>query len=316
MNNQLEVGRDQAVQPLRQRTRFLTRLDQQKYILLLLLPALIWYVIFKYLPMIGSYMAFTDYGFSAQISFVGWDNFRRLFLSPGFWQALRNTLIISGYYLLFYFPLPIILSLLLNEFISVKIKRALQFIIYIPHFFSWVVVGGFFVMLLSPGSGAVNEIIKAFGHEPIFFMVSPRWFRTAVLLASHIWKDVGYGTVIYIATLATIDPELYDAAWVDGAGYWHRLIHITLPSLRSTIATVLLLQVANILKVFDQILVMYNPAVYEVADVLSTYSYTEGLQNGDIGFATAIGLFTSVTSLLLIFGTNYFSKKAMKESIL
>lgn len=292
-----------------------SRFNQQKYILLLLLPGLVWYIIFAYMPMIGSYLAFTNSGLAAKVSFVGFDNFKRLFMSPDFWRAFKNTLVISAYYLIFYFPLPIILSLLINEFRSRKLKRAIQFIVYIPHFFSWAVVGSLFVMILSPSSGFVNEIVKALGGEPIYFMVSPRWFRT-ILTSSHIWKDVGYGTVIYIATLSTVDLELYDAASVDGAGYWGRLWHVTMPCLRSTIAVVLLLQVANILRLFEQVLVMYSPAVYEVSDVLNTYAFAEGLQNGNIGFATTIGLFTSVVSLLLVLGTNSLSKKFFKESIL
>ena len=294
---------------------FWERVNRQKYVLLLLIPGLIWYIIFSYLPMIGSYLAFTNTGLTANPTFIGLDNFKRLFMSPDFWRAFKNTLIISAYYLIFYFPLPIILSLLINEFRKVKFKRTVQFVIYIPHFFSWAVVGSIFVMMLSPTSGVVNEIVKALGGEPIYFMVSPKWFR-AILTTSHIWKDVGYGTVIYIATLSTIDPGLYEAATVDGAGYWGRLWHITLPCLRSTIAVVLLLQVANILRLFEQVLVMYGPAVYEVADVLNTYAYAEGLQNGNIGYATTISLFTSIVSLLLVFGTNSLSKKFMKESIL
>lgn len=297
------------------RAKFWARFNQQKFILLLLLPGLLWYIIFAYLPMIGSYLAFTNAGLAAKISFVGFDNFKRLFMSPDFWRAFKNTLIISAYYLIFYFPLPIILSLLINEFRSTKLRRFIQFVVYIPHFFSWAVVGSLFVMILSPSSGIVNDIVKALGGEPIYFMVSPRWFR-AILTTSHIWKDVGYGTVIYVATLSTVDLELYDAASVDGAGYWGRLWHVTLPCLRSTIAVVLLLQVANILRLFEQVLVMYSPAVYEVADVLNTYSFAEGLQNGNIGFATTIGLFTSVVSLLLVLGTNSLSKKFLKESIL
>ncbi len=309
--NSVEVGAPK----LQPQSKFRARFNQQKWVLLLLLPGVLWYVIFSYLPMIGSYLAFTNAGLSANVSFVGMDNFKRLFLSPDFWRALKNTLIISAYYLIFYFPLPIILSLLINEFRSAKLKRGIQFIVYIPHFFSWAVVGSLFVMILSPGSGIINEVIKALGGEPIYFMVSPKWFR-AILTTSHIWKDVGYGTVIYIATLSTVDLELYDAASVDGAGYWGRLWHITMPCLRSTVAVVLLLQVANILRLFEQVLVMYGPAVYEVSDVLNTYSFTEGLQNGNIGYAATIGLFTSLVSLLLVFGTNSLSKKFLKESIL
>jgi putative aldouronate transport system permease protein len=312
MNNTLDL---KTIKPIKPRSKFMSRFNQQKFVLLLLLPGFLWYIMFSYLPMIGSYLAFTDAGLAAKVSFIGFDNFKRLFMSPDFWRALKNTLIISAYYLLFYFPLPIILSLLINEFRSAKLKRCIQFIVYIPHFFSWAVVGSLFVMILSPGSGIVNEVIKSLGGEPIYFMVSPQWFR-AILTSSHIWREVGYGTVIYIATLSTIDLELYDAASVDGAGYLGRLWHITFPCLRSTIAVVLLLQVAGILRLFEQILVMYGPAVYEVSDVLNTYSFTEGLQNGNIGYAATIGLFTSVVSLLLVFGTNSLSKKFLKESIL
>jgi putative aldouronate transport system permease protein len=314
MDNAAELKANLVKAP-KVRSKFMARLNQQKYVLLLLLPTLIWYILFSYMPMIGSYIAFTNMGQSANVTFIGLENFRRLFLSPDFWRAFQNTLIISGMYLVFYFPLPIILSLLINEFGSVHFKRTVQFVVYIPHFFSWAVIGSIFVMMLSPSSGPVNELIKVFGGKPIYFMVSNDWFRY-ILLSSQMWKEVGYGTVIYIATLATIDPELYDAAWVDGAGYFGKLWHITLPCLRSTIAVVLLLQVASILRIFDQILVMYGPAVYQVADVLQTYSFTEGLQNGDLGYATTIGLFTSITSLLLVFGTNSLSKKIMHESIL
>ena len=315
MMTKSEVQTNQEIHLPKKKVSLLTRINQQKYILLLLLPAVIWYAIFMYTPMAFSIVAFTDYGFSANINWVGLANFQRLFLSPGFWNALENTLIISCYNLLFYFPLPIILALLINEFRSLAIKRVIQFIVYIPHFFSWAVVGSIFVMLLSPSSGIVNEVVKFFGGEPIYFFVSPKWFRS-ILVSSHIWRDVGYGAVIYIATLVTIDPELYDAAWVDGAGAWGKLVNITLPSLYSTIATVLLLQVASILRLFEQVLVMYNPAVYDVADVLNTYAFVEGLQNGDFGFATAISLFTSVTSTILVFGTNYLSKKFFHESVL
>jgi putative aldouronate transport system permease protein len=306
---------EQLVKEPHPRSKLLARINAQKFILLLLLPGLIWYIIFAYLPMVGSYLAFTNTGLTANPTFIGFDNFKRLFMSPDFWRAFKNTLIISVYYLIFYFPLPIILSLLINEFRKVAFKRTIQFVIYIPYFFSWAVVGSIFIMILSPSSGIVNDIIKVLGGEPIYFMVSPKWFR-AILTSSHIWKDVGYGTVIYIATLSTIDPGLYEAATVDGAGYWARLWYITLPCLRSTIAVVLLLQVAHILKLFEQVFVMYGPAVYEVADVLNTYAYAEGLQNGNFGFAATISLFTSVISLLLVLGTNGLSKKFLKESIL
>ncbi len=292
-----------------------SKFKRQKAVLLLLIPGVVWYLIFKYAPMAGAIAAFTDYGTRADISFTGLENFKQLFGSPGFWGAFRNTLLISLYNLLFYFPLPIILALLMNEIVIARIKRAIQFVVYIPHFFSWVVIGAIFSMVLSPSNGFVNQIISAFGLEPQYFMVDPKWFRS-VLVSSYIWRDVGYGTIIYIATISSIDEQLYDAATVDGSGYWGKLLYVTLPSLKSTIATVLLLTVARILLIFEQVLVMYVPPVYSVSEVLTTYSFTEGLLNGNIGYATAVSLFTAVISAILVIGCNKASKKFLDESIL
>lgn len=292
-----------------------SKLKRQRAVLLLLIPGVVWYLIFKYAPMTGAIAAFTDYGTRADISFIGLENFKQLFGSPGFWGAFRNTLLISLYNLLFYFPLPIILALLMNEIVINRIKRVVQFVVYIPHFFSWVVIGAIFSMVLSPSNGFVNQIISAFGLEPQYFMVDPKWFRS-VLVSSYIWRDVGYGTIIYIATISSIDEQLYDAATVDGSGYWGKLLYVTLPSLKSTIATVLLLTVARILLIFEQVLVMYVPPVYSVSEVLTTYSFTEGLLNGNIGYATAVSLFTAVISAVLVIGCNKASKKFLDESIL
>ncbi len=292
-----------------------SKFKRQKAILIMLIPGVLWYLFFRYAPMLGAVTAFTDYGTKAQISFIGLDNFRQLFTSPGFWGAFRNTLIISFLNLVFYFPLPIILALMMNEIIHIRFKKLVQFIVYIPHFFSWVVVGAIFVMILSPSEGIVNEIIQLLGGKSIYFMAMPQYFR-GVLVASYMWRDVGYGTVIYVATLSTVDPQLYDAATVDGAGYLGKLKYVTLPSIKSTIATVLLLTVARILMIFEQVLVMTGPTVLSVSEVLSTYSYTEGLLNGNIGYATAVSLFTAVVSALLVVGCNMTSKKALGESIL
>jgi putative aldouronate transport system permease protein len=266
--------------------------------------------------MVGVLYAFTDYGWSPEVSFIGLENFQRLFQAPQFWRALRNTLIISSMKLIILFPLPIILSLLMNEIPSIQTKRTVQFIVYIPHFFSWVVVGAFFVMLLSPVNGPINNLIRALGGEPIFFFANNRWFRW-VLVVSDMWKNVGFGTVIYVATLSAVSRELYEAAIVDGANRWQQVWHISLPALFTTIAVVLLLNLANILKLFDQVLVMYNYAVYESSDVLSTYAFREGLQqNFDLGYATAVNVFVSVVSLLLVFGSDKAVKTVTGEGIL
>ena len=303
------------VDSVESRRPFLLRVKRQKLLLLMLLPGMIWYLVFKYLPMLGLGLAFTDYGFRANVSFVGLDNFERLFTSSIFWSAFRNTLLLSLYNIVFYFPIPLIIALLINELKSMWAKRGIQFLIYIPYFFSWVVVGSIFVNLLSPSSGPVNLIIKALGGEPIYFMADPDYFR-GIIVASYIWKQMGYGAVIFIAALTTVDHQLYEAAMIDGCGHWGRMIHITLPSIKSTIVTMLLLNLSHVLMIFEQVLVMYNAAVYDVADVLQTYVYREGILAGDMGYSIAVGMFTSIISLILVLSTNKISSKLLEEPIL
>ena len=291
------------------------RIKRQKYLLLMLLPGILWYVVFKYLPMLGLSLAFTDYGFKAKVSFIGLKNFKRLFSSTIFWNAFRNTLVISIMNIVFYFPVPLIVALMINELKSNRLKKGIQFLIYIPYFFSWVVVGSIFVNLLSPSTGPVNALIKALGNDPIYFMASPKHFRGVIVL-SYIWRQMGYGAVIYIAALTTVDPQLYEAATIDGAGHWGRLVHVTLPSIRSTVVTMLLLNLSHVLMIFEQILVMYNAAVYDVADVLQTYVYREGVLNVDVGYSIAVGMFTSIISLILVLSTNKLSSVVLDETVL
>ena len=291
------------------------RIKRQKYLLLMLLPGILWYVVFKYLPMLGLSLAFTDYGFKAKVSFIGLKNFKRLFSSTIFWNAFRNTLVISIMNIVFYFPVPLIVALMINELKSNRLKKGIQFLIYIPYFFSWVVVGSIFVNLLSPSTGPVNALIKALGNDPIYFMASPKHF-SGVIVLSYIWRQMGYGAVIYIAALTTVDPQLYEAATIDGAGHWGRLVHVTLPSIRSTVVTMLLLNLSHVLMIFEQILVMYNAAVYDVADVLQTYVYREGVLNGDVGYSIAVGMFTSIISLILVLSTNKLSSVVLDETVL
>ena len=291
------------------------RIKRQKYLLLMLLPGILWYVVFKYLPMLGLSLAFTDYGFKAKVSFIGLKNFKRLFSSTIFWNAFRNTLVISIMNIVFYFPVPLIVALMINELKSNRLKKGIQFLIYIPYFFSWVVVGSIFVNLLSPSTGPVNALIKALGNDPIYFMASPKHFRGVIVL-SYIWRQMGYGAVIYIAALTTVDPQLYEAATIDGAGHWGRLVHVTLPRIRSTVVTMLLLNLSHVLMIFEQILVMYNAAVYDVADVLQTYVYREGVLNGDVGYSIAVGMFTSIISLILVLSTNKLSSVVLDETVL
>lgn len=291
------------------------RIKEQKYLILMVVPGLIWYLIFKYCSYAGLSMAFTNYGFSSEIDFVGLKNFIRLFKSALFWKAFKNTIIISLMNIVFYFPFPLIVALMINELKSLKTKRAVQFLIYIPYFFSWVVVGCIFVTLLSPSSGIVNQILTSLGFETIYFMADVKWFRT-VLVVSYIWRQMGYGAVIYVATLSTVDPQLYEAAKIDGCGHWGMLYHITLPSIKSTIVTMLLLNLSHVLLIFEQIMVMYNSSVYSVSDVLQTYSYREGILSGNIAYGTAISLFTGIVSLLLVLGTNKLSSLFLEDTVL
>jgi putative aldouronate transport system permease protein len=314
----MAVTQGMAKKPATSRLKiFIKRFNKQKYIFILLIAGLVWYIIFKYYPLWFISKAFTNYGTVAKPVFTGLANFQRLFSSPHFWRAFKNTLILSFLNLLIYFPIPIIIALSINGLKNKYFKRTTQFLVYIPHFLSWVVVGGVFNMLLAPTGGLVNKVLLELGviSSPIYFMASPKWFRS-VLVGTEVWKSAGYGAVIYIAAIAGIDRQLYEAAAIDGASHWKQTWHVTLPSIRNTIATVLLLTVARILQIFDQVLIMYNSAVIDVADVLRTYSYMEGLNRGNIGYATAIGLFTSIVSLLLIVVCNWFSKTVLDEEIL
>ncbi|MBN1525131.1 MAG: sugar ABC transporter permease [Spirochaetales bacterium] len=298
-------------------TAFGLKMKHQASLLILLAPAMIWYIAFNFIPLIGNLASFTNLkSVVLPWKIVGFDNFIRMYKSPDFWTAFWNTLIISFFYIVFYFPMPIILALLMNELKNRSFKRAVQTIVYIPYFFSWVVVGSIFITLLAPNRGIVNIIIGFFGGpSDTYFMASTQWFRP-VLVMSYIWRQVGYGTVIYLAALSTVDLELYDAAKVDGAGYWLQLIHITLPSIRNTIVTMLLLNLSAVMRIFDQILVMQIPAVYSVSDVLRTYAFREGLDNRAIGYATAVSLLTSLLSCLLVLSMNKISKAIFDESVL
>ncbi len=278
---------------------------------LLLLPALLFFLIFRYIPMYGLTIAFKDF-----VPFLGyWDspwvgleNFKRLIGYRDFYLVFRNTLLISLYKLAFAFPVPVFLAILLNEIHTSWFKRSVQTVLYLPHFVSWVIMGSIVTMALSPSTGIVNNIIRAFGGEPIFFMISTFWFRPIVVLSS-IWKESGWGTIVYLAAIAGIDQQLYEAAIVDGASRFRRMWHITLPCIRSVVIILLIIRIGHILDVgFHQILVLYNPAVYDVADVFGTYVYRVGLSGGQFSFATAIGLFKSVFGLILVIGANKLAK--------
>lgn len=285
---------------------------------LLMLPGILYFIIYKYLPMAGIVIAFQDYGVFSGIrgsEWVGLEHFRNMFTDSEFYEIFRNTLVISLYKLFWGFPGPIILAIMLNEIRSIVYKRSIQTLIYLPHFLSWVIIGGVLINLLSPTTGMVNEVLKWFGFEPIFFLTSPNWFRS-ILIVSDLWKEVGWGAIIYLAAIAGIDPQLYEAAIMDGAGKWKQMLNITLPSMMSTIVIMLLLRLGSILDVgFEQIFVLYNPLVYDVADVIQTYVYRMGITQAEFSYTTAVGLFESVVGLLLVITANRAVKKIGQEGI-
>jgi putative aldouronate transport system permease protein len=278
----------------------------------MLLPGILFFVIFKYVPMFGALMAFKDYspikGFAAS-PWVGFKHFDNFFSSIYFWQLMRNTLLISIYKLIGGMIPSIILALLLNEVRNRFFKRTVQTITYFPHFLSWVVIYGIMLAFLAPSSGLVNQWIKEFGGEPISFFESKEWFRS-LLVFSSVWKDLGWGTILYLAAMTNIDPQLYEAARIDGASRMRQIWHITLPSIRNVIVILLIINLGNIMEAgFQQIIIMYNARVYSVADVIDTYVYREGLLSMNYSYAAAVGLFQSVIGLILVIASNRMAKK-------
>jgi putative aldouronate transport system permease protein len=277
-----------------------------------------YYLVFKYFPMYGAVIAFKDYriglGFLGS-KWAGLRNFERLFNSSGFYTIFRNTLLLNLYSLVFGFPVPIIIALLLNEIRSAFYKRLIQNILYLPHFISWVVLGGIFVQILSPSTGAVNLILKALGITPVYFMISNFWWPI-MFVVSGIWQSAGWGSIIYLAAISGIDPQLYEAARIDGAGKFSQVWHITLPGIKSTVAIMLILRLGGMMDIgFEHIYNMMNPAVYRVADVISTYVYRTGILGNQYSYTTAIGLFQSVISLVLVVTANTITRKIGENSL-
>ena len=254
-----------------------------------------------YAPLYGAQIAFRDFSPVLGITgskWVGFKYFTQFFKSEYFGRLIKNTLGISLYSIIVGFPIPIILALLINEVRGKFFKRSVQTVVYLPHFISAVVVVSILSALLSPSSGLINQLITAFGGTPIHFMAEPKYFKTIYVL-SDIWQSAGYGSIVYMAALTGIDPSLYEAATVDGASKWDKLIHITLPGLLPTII----------------IMLMYNPATYETADVISTYVYRRAFESGDYSFSAAVGLFNSVINFTIIMLFNKFSKKISEVSL-
>lgn len=285
---------------------------------IMLIPGFLCVAIFLYLPILGNFIAFKDYKIFLgpfESPWNGLENFQRLFSADQFLQIFANTLIIGLYKLLFGFPVPIILALLLNEVRSQAFKRTVQTVVYLPHFISWVVIASLANTLLSPSDGFINGVIQFFGGDPIFFMGDPAYFR-GVLVVSDIWKEMGWSAIIYLAALSSIPVDMYEAATIDGASKMQKLLFVTFPSLIPTIVIMLLLRIGNIVNVgFEQVFTMYSPPVYGVADIIDTYVYRVGIIDVQYGFASAAGLFKSVIACLLVVSCNWLAKRLGQESL-
>lgn len=284
---------------------------------LLMIPFILWYVIFMYKPMYGLQIGFKDYDILSGIQgspFIGLDHFKEFLGDEFFWRAFRNTIMISLYDLIFAFPAPILLALMLNEIKNVKFKKSVQTITYLPHFISIVVIAGLVTNFLAP-SGLVNNIIEMFGGERTYFLIQPDKFRT-IYTGMNIWKGIGFGAVVYIAALAGVDQQLYEAASIDGAGKFRQLWNVTLPSIRPTIMTMLILKIGQLLNVsYEAILLLYQPSTYETADIINTYVYRTGMIEGRYDFATAVGLTNSIIAFALVYISNKISKKYTETGI-
>lgn len=288
-----------------------------KYLYLMMIPVLAYYLIFHYAPMYGALIAFKEYSPMKGIlgsPWIGFKHFQDFFGSYYFWRILKNTIVISLYSLVFEFPAPIILALLINEVRSKMFKRVAQTITYMPYFISMVVICGI-ITDFTNADGVINKIMMAFGYEGQAMLQKPELFRPIYIL-SEIWQRIGWESIIYIAALMGIDQEQYEAARMDGASRWKQIIHITLPGIMPTIAIMFILRMGNLLNVgFEKIILLYNPVTYETADVISSFVYRKGLLEFGWSYSSAVGLFNSVINLILLITANYISRKVNESSL-
>ncbi|MDF2651195.1 MAG: sugar transporter permease [Paenibacillus sp.] len=293
-------------------------LARDRFFYMLLIPFVVWYLIFAYKPMYGLQIAFKDFSVFKGIAaspWVGFEHFISFFQGPYFARTIKNTLLISLYSMVWGFPAPIILALLLNELRNVMFKKTVQTLTYLPHFISVVVVAGIVTNFLAPSNGLLNILLDKMGLEKIYFLTVPEYFRT-IFVSMNIWKEVGFGAILYIAALSGINPELYEAAVIDGANKWRQIWHVTLPGILPTIMIMLILRIGHILDVgYEAIILLYQPATYETADVISTYMYRAGIKEGEYDLTTAVGLFNSLIGLLLVIIANRLSRKFTESGL-
>lgn len=293
-------------------------LKREWQLYLMLLPTILWLVIFLYKPMYGLQIAFKDYSLFRGVAgsaWIGLEHFDTLFNNDQFLRALRNTVIISFYGLIFDFPVPIILAVMFNEVLHQKFKKTAQTIVYLPHFISSVIIAGIVITAFSPSAGIVNAMLGWLGMDPVYFLTKPEWFRP-IFVGTGIWQEAGFQSIVYLAAIAGISPTLYESAVVDGASRWQMIWKITLPSILPTIIIMLIIRIGNMLEVsFEMIILLYQPATYETADVVNTFIYRQGIQGGQYDLAAAAGLFNAVVAFALVMTANTISKRYSRTSL-
>lgn len=284
----------------------------------MLAPMIVWFVTFLYMPMYGLQIAFKDYSVFRGIAaspWVGAEHFETLFANSQFLRAIKNTVLISALSLVFGFPVPIFLALMFNEILNAVYKRTTQTIVYLPHFISTVIIAGIVITAFSPSAGIVNTVLGWFGMEPIYFLTKPEWFRP-IFIGSGIWQEAGFSSIIFLAAIAGVNPSLYESAVVDGASRWQMMWKITIPSIMPTIIIMLIIRIGNLMEVgFELIILLYQPATYQTADVINTFIYRQGLQNGQYDLAAAAGLFNAVVAFVLVMTANAISRRHTRTSL-
>jgi putative aldouronate transport system permease protein len=311
----VKLGVDKSTNSRKRSFQMNRRIQQNVPLWIMFIPVVAFYIIFKYTPMLGLVIAFKDYTFFGGIwgsEWTGLKNFENLFTQAQSVQIIRNTLLLSVLTVFVGFPFPIMLAIMMNEVRRMWFKRTVQTLVYLPHFFSWVIVGGIVVTIFSQ-DGVINSLVAKLFGEPFAFLFN-EWSWVSIFLGSGIWKEAGFSAIIYLAALTTIDPSLYEASSIDGAGKWKQMWHVTLPGLSSTIILMLILAMGRVMEVgFDQVYVLQNSIVSNISEVISTYIYQIGLQGGQFSLTAALGLFESLVGLLLVVTTNAIAKRFNKE---
>lgn len=300
------------------KSSLLKNLKKNKLIYLMILPGLLYIAVYKYLPMYGLIISFQNYKPYRGIrgsEWVGFEHFDRLFQSPDFWMIFSNTLILFALQMIIYFPIPIILALMLNEVRSNRYKRSIQTLIYLPHFMSWVIVVSISYVILTVDGGFVNGLLESMGFAKVNFLLSEQWFRPMYII-QVIWREAGWGTIIFLAAIAAVDPQLYEAAKMDGANRFRQMLHITLPAIKGVIVVLLILKIGDVLELgFEHVYLLLNAMNREVAEIFDTYVYVAGLKQGQFSYSTAVGFFKGFVGLILVVFANWLAKKYGEEGL-